>query len=132
MKLRINEDNFYRKSTNKISKLPSAIKEFMETPENTLTYNVAHNAADAYFNMYKYVQRLDDLDYESVFEGLFYVIYRPFVDKCKEIVDNSGSISGYGIDDYERLKIIDFCRAVDYNFPYGWRRQGEYVMKYGW
>ena len=105
--------------------------------ENEITYKLAKDAAQAFFDTLKYIDDLeendDTLDYRYTIQGVFYIVYKQFADKCQEILNSHKSISGYGgLADYEKLRIRDFCRAVDYNFPYGWNRQGKYVAEYGW
>lgn len=50
----------------------------------------------------------------------FYQKYRPFVDKCKKIV-NELNPTGYGKTDYFDIKVKELLKKVDYNFPYGWK-----------
>jgi hypothetical protein len=120
----------------RLSKMSPEVEEFMKTPNDSMTYKIAKNAAEAFFSVDKYIKDLAKdpsmLDDIYTAQGIFYVVYKPFVDKCNEILNDGRSISGYGTNDYEQLRIRDFCRAVDYNFPYGWKRQGKYVTEYGW
>ena len=51
----------------------------------------------------------------------FYKDYVEFARQCKEL-GQLGGVSGYGgIKDYEKIRIKEMCRGVDYTFPYGWK-----------
>lgn len=50
----------------------------------------------------------------------FYNRWIDFAKRCREL-SNIKSITGYGLDDALKIKFMEKCRALDYNFPYGWK-----------
>jgi hypothetical protein len=129
-------EDYYGGITDRVSNVPYEIKDFMSTPVESITYKMAKSARDAFLDVYDYVKGLqqepDMVDDIFTVQGIFYSTYKPFVDKCNEILKDKRSISGYGgLKDYGKLKVVDLCRDVDYKFPYGWKRFGEQVNKYG-
>lgn len=66
---------------------------------------------------------IDSLDQKySMDHGRFYEKWRPVIDKCKEIVKKA-NVSGYGRWDFFTIKIRDIVKAMEYNFPYGWKNE---------
>lgn len=62
--------------------------------------------------------------------GKFYAKYRPVADKCKEIL-KSLSITGYGgASDIIKIQLENICKAIEYNFPYGWDWRAEYLKNH--
>ena len=101
-----------------------AITTFLNTPADDITYPVVKAAVDQFFaeySMFPDGRTLESLDpkYDKN-KGQFYVKYRPFVDKCKELC-STVQATGYGRYDYIYIQIKDLLRKVDYNFPYGWK-----------
>lgn len=95
------------------------IKEFLEAAESgNLTLSLTQNAVS------KWREDLAKVFNEASTQEAkteFYNTYIDFARKCEEL-GQLGGVSGYGgIKDYEKLRIKDYCRAVDYNFPYGWK-----------
>ena len=68
-------------------------------------------------NSWEYIDDIYDLKKEFIDK------YYDFAKKCGEM-STLGGVSGYGgVNDSIKLKIKDLCRAIDYNFPYGWKRK---------
>lgn len=92
------------------------IKHFIEAAKtNNLTYELARTAVQKF--------REDRAAVGDTREEhrAFYQKYYEFAKTC-ESVGALGGVSGYGgIKDYEKLRIKDICRCVDYHFPYGWK-----------
>ena len=134
--IRLMIEDGYGDVTDRVSNVPSVVKEFISTPVESITYKMAKSARDAFFDVYGYVKGLqqdpDMIDDIYTVQGIFYSVYKPFVDKCNELLNDKRSIGGYGgLKDYSKLKVRDLCKDVDYKFPYGWKRFGEQVSKYG-
>lgn len=63
--------------------------------------------------------------------GELYNKYRPVVDKCQETLKTL-RITGYGgLKDVYKCEIEELCKKFDYNFPFGWKRHGDWVLKHG-
>ena len=107
------------------SKTVSAVDYFMIADIDDLSFKDVSEAVDEYASEYEDLQsREGELAYlDSIYEmkRSFYQKYKPFVDKCKEIVDTT-HYSGYGMNDYMLSRIVNKCRWVENNFPYGWRK----------
>lgn len=107
--------------------VPEAVQIFFNTPDEEFDTNagrIVKDAVDAYIEEYKKFpssRTMESLDIKyDQDKGRFYRKYRPFVDKCKELVKTINP-SGYGRYDAILLKMRDRLNAVDYNFPYGWK-----------
>lgn len=107
--------------------IPEAVQIFLDTPDEKFDADAGRmvkNAVDAYIEEYKKFpssRTMESLDIKyDQDKGRFYRKYRPFVDKCCELIDKVNP-SGYGMYDSILLKMRDRLRAVDYNFPYGWK-----------
>lgn len=91
---------------------------------DSLDYSDLKSKADQMFTELTEIEdKEDDLDYLDTLRDMqreFYQKYRPFADKCEEIL-NTISPSGYGGDDFRLISIRELARKVDNNFPYGWR-----------
>ena len=105
-------------------KLPESVEAFMSASDDQIDYKLVKNAVDAFFDEYNKFpsgMSMDSLDIKyDEDKGRFYRKYRPFADKCKELSKGINP-SGYGRNDYSMIKMRDQLRAVDYNFPYGWK-----------
>lgn len=81
-------------------------------------------AADSFYSEYKNILAKEDdyryLDDIYQMKKDFYNKYIDFAKRCKELSSISG-ITGYGKDDTLRYKLMELCRGIDYNFPYGWK-----------
>lgn len=102
--------------------LPEAVQIFMDSDD--VDYKMLKAAADAFwadYDKFPNGNSIDSLDskYDDD-KGRFYKKYRPFVDKCKSLM-SVGNVSGYGRDDYFKIKFADICKGIDYRFPYGWK-----------
>lgn len=88
-------------------------------------YRITKAAGDMFFKELQDIEsKENDWDYLDDIYNMkrnFYKKYIDFVKKCKEMSSIKG-ITGYGKADPIRIKIMQLCRAVDYNFPYGWKR----------
>ena len=102
---------------------PKEIIDFLR--EEFPNFNTVKRAVEVYKedkNKFPSNNSIDSLDiiYDEDHKR-FYRKYKAFADKCKQLSETKG-ISGYnGLKDYERLKIAEMCRFVDYTFPYGWK-----------
>lgn len=94
--------------------------EFLDSDPKDVDYKVFKDAVETFIGDYKNVQAEDDPDTMYDSQRAFYKKYRPFVNKCKSLI-NSINPTGYGVNDYYIIKIRDLCRVVDNNFPYGWK-----------
>ena len=93
------------------------IQSFMESAKaNELTYTLAKEALDEFREDYTETVNKGNLDARRE----FYNRYIEFAKTCQSL-STLGGVSGYGINDYEKLRIKDICRCVDYYFPYGWK-----------
>lgn len=134
MKLHLNE-NASPKYIQTVEKIQPSVEQFLNTAEDQITYKLAEDAEAEYLDMYDYVKGLSKqgiLDDLETVQGIFYVLYKPFVDKCNSIQERIRKTGYQGVNRYAQLRIDDVCRSVDHRFPYGWKRQGDYVTKYGW
>lgn len=107
--------------------LPTEIFDFINMDSNidfSDQYKITKNAVDIFFDELKDIKsKEDDWDYvDSIYRDKrdFYQKYIDFARKCKSMSSIAG-ITGYGKSDPVRIKIMELCRAVDYNFPYGWK-----------
>lgn len=107
--------------------MPKEILDFMNMSSNidfTDQLRITKAAVDRFFRELKIIKSKEDSwDYlDTIYkeEKDFYRNYIDFARKCKEMSSISG-ITGYGKNDFARLKIMELCRSVDYNFPYGWK-----------
>ena len=107
-----------------------AVEVFMELPDDEVDYNAVKDAVDEFREEYQQFppnNSIDSLDIKyDKDKGRFYNKYRPFADKCKELFEKTNP-SGYGRGDFALLKMRDLLKAVDYNFPYGWKSQARYL-----
>lgn len=94
--------------------------ELLDSEPVDISYKDFYDLVDTFFQEYKSVEAEHNPDTMYEIQRNFYKKYRPFVDKCKNIM-NSINVTGYGRNDYYLLKIWDLCKVVDNNFPYGWR-----------
>ena len=103
--------------------IPGAIQEYMET-ENA-DYALTKAAVEAFFEELNKFPSPNSMDLLDIIYDLdkrrFYKKYVDFADACEDRA-KSISPSGYGIDDYEQLRIRGLLRKVTFNFPYGWKR----------
>lgn len=103
--------------------LSSNVIKFLNNDEE-LSYKLMLDAYQDYAMEYakfppmNHIDSLDDALNDD--KRLFYSKYRPFADKCKEIL-NELRISGYGRGDFSLVKVRELCKDVDMNFPYGWK-----------
>lgn len=111
-----------------VSNLPPEIEAFLDIDDNTEytdQYRIVKAAGDIFFKELQDIKsKENDWDYLDDIYGMkrnFYKKYIDFVKKCKEMSSIKG-ITGYGKSDPIRIKIMQLCRAVDYNFPYGWKK----------
>ncbi len=112
---------------NKIHTLPVEVENFMNI-DSTIKYSdqfkITKAAVDTFFSELKsIINKEDDWNYiDSIYKEKkdFYQKYIDFARKCKSMSSISG-ITGYGKSDSMRIKIMELCKAVDYNFPYGWK-----------
>lgn len=104
--------------------IPKEIENFMSLEDDEVDYTEAKKACEVFWRDYEKFPNsnsTDSLDMRySDDQRRFYNKYYNFALKCKRIA-KSISPSGYGRTDYVDLKARDLLRAVDYNFPYGWR-----------
>lgn len=103
----------------------NAVEAFMNMDEDSPeAYEITKAACNEFTNDYKDIlSKEDDWDYiDSIYQMKrdFVKKYKDFALKCKDI-GKLGGVSGYGLNDAIKLKVKDLCRAVDYNFPYGWK-----------
>ena len=107
--------------------LPEAVAQFIDADIAEIDNVLVKDAVDAFFAEYdkfpssRTMESLD-MKYDKD-KGRFYRKYRPFVDKCRELAESINP-SGYGMTDIIDFRIRDMLRAVDYNFPYGWKHNG--------
>ena len=102
------------------------IDAFINTPIEELDATFIKTVVNEYFAEYDKLPRgmeATNPEFDNV-KGQFYNKYYDFVKKCKEIV-KSLTISGYGRNDFSKLRIKDMCDKVDYTFPYGWKQFGK-------
>ena len=107
--------------------LPKEILDFMNMSSNmdfSDQLRITKTAVDRFFKELKLIQSKEDswefLDSIYTDKRNFYKTYLDFAKKCKEMSSIEG-ITGYDRHDFVRTKIMELCRAVDYNFPYGWK-----------
>lgn len=105
--------------------LPESVQEFISTPDDSIDYTLVTNAVNDFFEEYKRFpsgMSMDSLNIKyDEDKRRFYRKYRDFADKCKLMYKNIKRPSGYGKNDYVKIKMIDRLKSVDYNFPYGWK-----------
>lgn len=104
-------------------KIPAEIEQFMiKYPD--VDYKTIKVAADKFFaDLEDIKHKENDWEYiDTIYDEkrAFYLRYIDFARKCHEKTSMAG-ITGYGRNDVVKLKIMDLCRAIDYNFPYGWK-----------
>ena len=114
--------------TTMISNLPPEIEAFLDiddSTEYTDQIKIIKAAGDIFFKELKDIEsKENDWDYLDDIYNMkrnFYKKYIDFAKKCKEMFSIKG-ITGYGSNDFLRTKIMEMCRTIDYNFPYGWKR----------
>ena len=91
------------------------INRFLEAAKtDSLTWELANEAVQ------KFREDLMTVGNTREERRAFYQKYYEFAKTC-ESVGALGGVSGYGRNDFVKLRIKDLCRLVDYNFPYGWR-----------
>lgn len=103
--------------------IPAEIEHFMTLEDDDVDYTEAKKACDVFWSDYeKFPQYADGMQYSGD-KKRFYNKYYNFMLKCKRIAQSPRlkNISGYGKDDYSKLKTRDLLKAVEYNFPVGWR-----------
>lgn len=102
--------------------IPEAVQVFLDSDDSS--YPEVKAACDAFWEDYKKFPSLHSMDILDIKydkdKARFYKKYRLFADACRKL-DKTISPSGYGRLDYVQFKIKDLLRAVDYNFPYGWK-----------
>ncbi len=110
------------------SNLPTEVSDFMNMDSNidfSDQYRITKAAGDMFFKELQNIKsKENDWDYlDDIYDMKrnFYKKYIDFAKKCEEMSSIKG-ITGYGKFDPIRIKIMELCKAVDYNFPYGWRR----------
>lgn len=108
--------------------LPLEIENFIKMDSSidyADQYRITKSAVDMFFKELKNIENKEnDWDYiDSIYTEKkdFYKKYIDFAKKCKEMSSIKG-ITGYGSNDFLRTKIMEMCRNIDYNFPYGWKR----------
>ena len=113
--------------TTTIYNLPPEIEAFLaidDSTEYTDQIKIIKAAGDIFFKELKDIERKEnDWNYvDSIYyiKRNFYKKYIDFAKKCKEMYNIKG-ITGYGDNDFLRTKIMEMCRSIDYNFPYGWK-----------
>lgn len=107
--------------------LPKEIIDFMNMPTNMdfiKQYSITKDAVNVYFKELKSIEAKENsweyLDTIYDEKRNFYKKYVDFAKKCREMSDING-VTGYGRFDFIQIKIMDLCKTVDYNFPYGWK-----------
>lgn len=113
--------------TTTVSNLSPEIEAFINMDSNigyTDQYRIIKSAGDIFFKELQDIKsKENDWDYLDDIYSMkrnFYKKYIDFAKKCKEMSSIKG-ITGYGSNDFLRIKIMELCRAVDNKFPYGWR-----------
>ena len=114
--------------TTLLSDLSPEIEAFINMDSNidyTDQYRIIKSAGDIFFKELQDIKsKENDWDYlDDIYDMKrnFYKKYINFAKKCKEMSSIKG-ITGYGSNDFLRTKIMEMCRSIDYNFPYGWKR----------
>ena len=104
--------------------VPQAVSDFMNADK--LNYDIVKNAYNAFVEEIKKFPPMNSMDaLDDSYRDDHKRFYNKYIDFARKCAENSKALgtSGYGgIKDYEKLKIADMCRTVDYNFPYGWKR----------
>lgn len=103
------------------------IEAFINMDSNidyTDQYKIVKAAGDIFFKELQDIESKENdwnyLDDIYSMKRNFYKKYINFAKKCKEMSSIKG-ITGYGSNDFLRTKIMEMCRNIDYNFPYGWK-----------
>ena len=114
--------------TTLLSDLSPEIEAFINMDSNidyTDQYRIIKSAGDIFFKELQDIKsKENDWDYlDDIYDMKrnFYKKYINFAKKCKEMSSIKG-ITGYGSNNFLRTKIMEMCRSIDYNFPYGWKR----------
>ena len=114
--------------TTLLSDLSPEIEAFINMDSNidyTDQYRIIKSAGDIFFKELQDIKsKENDWDYlDDIYDMKrnFYKKYINFAKKCKEMFSIKG-ITGYGSNNFLRTKIMEMCRSIDYNFPYGWKR----------
>ena len=105
-------------------KCSTALQTFIDTPIDELDYKMVADAVDEFFaDRNKFPGGMKELDPDLDFDkAALYKKYKPLADKCKEILKSDVfNSSGYGRNDFVKVKIKDLAKKVDWNFPYGWK-----------
>jgi len=102
---------------------PKEIIDFLNS--DSLNLNLVNSAVKVFENDLKKFPPSNSMDSLDIIydedHKRFYKKYIDFAKKCKNFSNYKG-ITGYGgLKDVEKIKIVDLCRFVDYNFPYGWK-----------
>ena len=123
--IKSNWDSIGEEYTSLVSmELDPIVEEVIESDPSDITRSMLDSAVDTFFKEYNLLPlgTLDELDpmYDKD-KGRIYLKYRPFVDKCVELLEyyNRGTNSAKNL--YEK----QLLRRVDNNFPYGWKRYGR-------
>lgn len=114
--------------TTLLSDLSPEIEAFINMDSSidyTDQYRIVKAAGDMFFKELQDIEskenNWDYLDDIYDMKRNFYKKYINLAKKCKEMSSIKG-ITGYGSNDFLRTKIMEMCRTIDYNFPYGWKR----------
>ena len=98
------------------------IEEFIELPaidRFTLLKKVDELFLDEYISILKEDDKVPFFETIDA-KKTFYQKYLPYHKLCKEYLDKRDSISGYGADDFVKIKIKELCQNVINQFPHGW------------
>jgi len=104
--------------------VPSEVYDLITTNCSDIAYSQMKSVFDLFGQDYKKFPSPNSMDSLNIEydedKGRFYRKWRPLVDKCKQIIDEIRP-SGYGRNDYEKVKILELAKKIEYNFPYGWK-----------
>ena len=108
-----------------MSRIVEALDNMCESNNTTNnTLKTFKSEAERFWLDYKDIKsKENDWDYiDDIYDMKkdFYNKYIDFARRCKELSSIKG-ITGYGLNDASKLKLMEICREVDYNFPYGWK-----------